>query len=97
MIEQRSTEHFRQSLALVPSARAHFGLGTSLAALRRRTEALEELQEALRRCPTMLGAIINLAGVQLALGHFEEAEQNCREALRLEPDSREAVMTPATS
>lgn len=57
-----SQEHFRQSLALVPSARAHFGLGTSLAALRRRREALEELQKALQICPTMLGAIINLAG-----------------------------------
>ena len=31
-------------------------------------------------------------GVQLGLSLFAEAEQNCREALRLEPDSREAVM-----
>ena len=33
-------------------------------------------------------------GVQLGLGRFDEAERNCREALRLEPESREAVMTP---
>ena len=56
-------EHFGQSLALLPSARAHFGRGTCLAALRRREEALEELSEAVAMCPTMVGAIINLAGL----------------------------------
>eukprot|EP00435_Cladocopium_sp_Y103_P012485 s3282_g3.t1 len=94
--EERSQklEHFGHSLALLPSARAHFGRGTCLAALRRRSEAQEELQKAVAMCPKMTGAIINLAGVQLGLGRFDEAERNCREALRLEPESREAVMTP---
>lgn len=93
----RAEEHFGQSLALLPSARAHFGRGTCLAALRRREEALEELSEAVAMCPTMVGAIINLAGVQLGLGRFDEAERNCREALRLEPESREAVMNLANA
>ena len=93
----RAEEHYANSLSLMPSARAHFGRGTCLAALRRRLEAMAELEKAKELCPKMVGAIINLAGVQLALSLFAEAEQNCREALRLEPDSREAVMNLANA
>lgn len=57
-----ATEHFRSSLELLPSARAHFGLGTCLGALRLRREAAEELRRAVQLCPSMVGAIINLAG-----------------------------------
>ncbi|CAK9076414.1 UDP-N-acetylglucosamine--peptide N-acetylglucosaminyltransferase 110 kDa subunit (O-GlcNAc transferase subunit p110) (O-linked N-acetylglucosamine transferase 110 kDa subunit) (OGT) [Durusdinium trenchii] len=94
---ERATEHFRSSLELLPSARAHFGLGTCLGALRLRREAAEELRRAVQLCPSMVGAIINLAGVQLGLGDFAEAERLCREALRLEPDSREATMNLANA
>lgn len=55
----------------MPSARAHFGRGTCLAALRRRLEAMAELEKAKELCPKMLGAIINLAGRQdLGLGNI---------------------------
>lgn len=47
----------------MPSARAHFGRGTCLAALRRRLEAMAELEKAKELCPKMLGAFINLAGL----------------------------------
>ena len=68
-------EHFGQSLALLASARAHFGRGTCLAALRRREEALEELSEAVAMCPTMVGAIINLAGL---VGRGEGLPSQCQ-------------------
>ncbi|CAJ1388214.1 unnamed protein product [Effrenium voratum] len=93
----RAEEHFRSSLELVPSARAHFGRGTCLAALRRRAEAAEELEAAVRLCPKMVGALINLAGVYLGLGDFQKAEKLCRDALALEPGSREAVMNLANA
>lgn len=84
--------HFESSLALKPSARAHFGRGTCLATLRRREEAVEALEEALAISPDLAGVHVNLAGVHLALRHFAEAEDHCRKALAIEPGAREAVM-----
>lgn len=93
----RAVEHFTLSLAFFPSARAHFGKGTCLAALRKPQEAVEEFEEALRLQPTMVGACVNLAGVFLSLHRFEEAAQYCHRALKLEPQSREAVMNMANA
>lgn len=62
---QTFQEHYANSLSLMPSARAHFGRGTCLAALRRRLEAMAELEKAKELCPKMVGAIINLAGLGL--------------------------------
>ena len=62
---QTFQEHYANSLSLIPSARAHFGRGTCLAALRRRLEAMAELEKAKELCPKMVGAIINLAGLGL--------------------------------
>lgn len=53
---------------LAPSAQAHFGRGTCLAALRRRKEAVQELEAAVALCPKMVGALINLAGVAFSGG-----------------------------
>ena len=64
-------EHFGLSLALLPSARAHFGRGSCLAALRRRPEAAEELAKAVAMCPQMVGAIINLAGGDGGMGGWD--------------------------
>ncbi|CAE8625716.1 unnamed protein product [Polarella glacialis] len=94
---ERAAEHFASSLALFPSARAHFGRGTCLASVRRRLEAAQELESALRLCPKMVAAHVNLAGVQLALGRYDEAEIHCRRALELEPGSREALMNLANT
>eukprot|EP00927_Polykrikos_kofoidii_P059684 TRINITY_DN54827_c0_g1_i1.p1 TRINITY_DN54827_c0_g1~~TRINITY_DN54827_c0_g1_i1.p1 ORF type:complete len:653 (+),score=140.23 TRINITY_DN54827_c0_g1_i1:228-2186(+) len=93
----KAAEHFRSSLAQFPNPRAHFGLGTCLACLRRRQEAIESFREALRISPGMVGAHVNLAGTLLALRRFDEAETHCRHALRLEPHSREAVMNLANA
>lgn len=46
----------------------------------------------LRRRPDGARTAPGRRGVQLGLGDFAEAERLCREALRLEPDSREAVV-----
>ena len=94
---ERAAEHFAASLAIVPSGQAFFGQGVALAKLRRRQEAAEAFQSALSRCPRMAGAWINLAGVELALGRCESAESHCRQALELEPGSREAVMNLANA
>ena len=45
-LPQTFQEHYANSLSLMPSARAHFGRGTCLAALRRRLEAMAELEKA---------------------------------------------------
>lgn len=94
---QRAAEHYESSLALFPSARAHFGRGTCLASLRRRQDAVQAFEEALRLKPSMVGAHVNLAGVLVALRRFAEAEAQCRQALELEPGSREAVMNLANA
>ena len=55
-------------------------------------EAEEDWKMAARMTPdhnlrTKIPTLVNLAGVQLGLGKFKEAEQSARQALRLDPDS----------
>jgi len=90
-------EHFSKSIGFVPNARAYFGRGTCLAALRRREEAEEALREALSLAPTMVGAYVNLAGMRLAKREYEEAAALCRRALEFEPGGREATMNLANA
>ena len=68
-----------------------FPTGNSLASLRQRQEAVQAFEEALHLVPEMTGAHINIAGVLLALGRYEAAEQHCQAALTLEPQAREAA------
>lgn len=91
----KAAEHYALSIAQRPSARAYFGLGTCLAALRRREEAMEAFNNALTLSPHMVGAHVNLAGVLLGMKRFDESVARCRRALELEPGSREAVMNLA--
>lgn len=89
--------HFDKSLAQRPSSRAHFGRGTSLASLRRRPEAVEALEEALKINPRYTSAHVNIAGVFLALRRDADAECHCRLALGVDPCCREATMNLANA
>ncbi|CAK0865317.1 unnamed protein product [Prorocentrum cordatum] len=93
----RAVEHFTKSSEFHPNARAYFGLGTCLAALRRRQEAADALARAVELSPKMVAARVNLAGVLISLQRFEEGAAHCRVALQREPHGREAVMNLANA
>jgi len=82
-------------LDLHRSARALLGRGTSLAALRKRAEAVVDLEEAVQLAPDKAHPRVNLAGVLQTIGRDAEGEVHCRQALKLKPDSREALMNLA--
>jgi len=79
--------HFTRSLALAPSAQAHYNLGTAHAMARRLAEAESAFRAALRIDPAYANAHNNLGNVLLALGRNDEAIQEFREVVRLQPDS----------
>jgi len=79
--------HFTRSLALKPSAQAHYNLGTAYAMARRLAEAESAFRAALRIDSAYANAHNNLGNVLLALGRNEEAVQEFREVVRLQPGS----------
>mmetsp|Transcript_53773 Transcript_53773/g.114791 ORF Transcript_53773/g.114791 Transcript_53773/m.114791 type:complete len:497 (+) Transcript_53773:190-1680(+) len=89
---ERALEHFYKAIQIRPSGNAYFGLGTSLAALRRRTEAQQALEKAIKIAPYMSAGYVNLASVQMSMGDFKDAVDSCNKALQIEPAMREAVM-----
>src|SRR5262249_32322866 len=82
--------HFTRSLALTPSAQAHYNLGTAYAMAHRLAEAESSFRDALSLDPAYAKAHNNLGNVLLALGRNEQAIQEFREAVRLQPDSEAA-------
>jgi tetratricopeptide (TPR) repeat protein len=64
-------------------------LGIAWAQLGRRDEALESLQEAVRRSPLVAGIHQNFALVLAGAGDFEHARMEADEALRLEPNNQQ--------
>ncbi len=79
--------HFTRSLALKPSAQAHYNLGTAHAMARRLVDAEAAFRAALRLDAGYANAHNNLGNVLLALGKNEEAVQEFREVVRLQPGS----------
>jgi Flp pilus assembly protein TadD/cytochrome c553 len=82
--------HFTRSLALAPSAQAHYNLGTAYAMARRLPDAESAFRAALRIDPAYANAHNNLGNVLLASGKNEEAVREFREVVRLQPDSEAA-------
>ena len=82
--------HFEAALRIKPNdAEAHSTYGTSLADRGKKDEALGQLREAVRLQPDP-ATRLQLAGVLNATGQIKEAAEQCREVLKVKPDSIEA-------
>jgi tetratricopeptide (TPR) repeat protein len=85
---------YRRALELHPEGKemavAHSGLGAALAAQHRTTEALPELQLAVRLRPESAEQHYNLGTALAELGRNQEAEPEFAAAVRLEPNDAEA-------
>jgi tetratricopeptide (TPR) repeat protein len=81
-----AAEHFRQVLRLFANdARAHFGLGLSLASLGKNEDAYPELVQANRLSPGNPEILMALAQMETSLGKLELARQRLAKAERLQP------------
>jgi Flp pilus assembly protein TadD len=85
---------YRRALELQPEGKemvvAHSGLGAALAAQHRTTEALPELQLAVRLRPESAEGHYNLGTALAELGRTSEATSELTVAVRLQPDDAEA-------
>jgi protein O-mannosyl-transferase len=82
--------HFEAALRIKPNdAETRATYGSSLADRGRRDEALAHLREAIRLQPDPVTRL-QLAGVLNASGKIREAAEQCREVLKVKPDSIEA-------
>jgi tetratricopeptide (TPR) repeat protein len=86
----RAIAHFRSSLALKPSAQAHYNLGTAQTMAHRLDDAEASFRAALRIDPSYANAHNNLGNVLLALGRNGEAVEEFREVVRLQPANEAA-------
>ena len=85
---------YRRALELHPEGKqmvvAHSGLGAALAAQHRTTEALPELQLAVRLKPESADGHYNLGTALAELGRNREAASELAAAVRLQPEDAEA-------
>jgi tetratricopeptide (TPR) repeat protein len=85
---------YRRALELQPEGKqmavAHSGLGAALAAQHRTTEALPELQLAVRLKPESADGHYNLGTALAELGRNQEAASELAAAVRLQPGDAEA-------
>ena len=82
--------HFEAALRIKPNdAETRSTYGSSLADRGRKDEALPHLREAIRLKPDP-ATRLQLAGVLNASGQIKEAAEQCREVLKVKPDSIEA-------
>jgi tetratricopeptide (TPR) repeat protein len=87
--------YFQEALKLQPNyADAHWRYGMLLAYTGNRKEALDHLRKAIRLHPTVQ-EYLDLASVLRAMGQSDAAVTQCREALRLQPDSPLALINLA--
>jgi len=68
------------------------GLGRALQQVGRVPEAMELLQVAVARMPTVVQLRVSLARAALVTGAFEHALEQVRAALRMKPDSRDGQL-----
>ena len=86
-----AASHFRRSLALNPSAKAHYNLGTALTLARRLDEAASEYQQAIALEPSYANAHNNLGNVRLAQGRPADAIAEFSSVVKLQPKSADAL------
>jgi tetratricopeptide (TPR) repeat protein len=75
------------------NARAHYNLSIELTAAGRATEAVAQLEEALRLQPDYPEAHLNLGNALGAMGRRSEARGHYEAALRAQPDYAEALVS----
>ncbi len=89
----QAESYYRRALARDPqSAMAHRGLGATLLALGRGTEAVEELATSLRLAPRSLESQLLLGRAKLAVGDVDGALAAFRSGRELEPRRARALL-----
>ena len=87
----RATEEYLAALMAHPDSwDAHYNLGNYYLGQKKPTEALAEYNEAVKREPQALLALVNAAMAHAQLGESAQAEQKLNEALKITPDSAAA-------
>jgi tetratricopeptide (TPR) repeat protein len=88
---QGSAEHLEKALEIYPNlAVAHNALGARYAELKEHEKAIAEFEKAVALNPRYHLAMNNMAVEMCVLHHFSDAEPVARQALVLEPDSKDS-------
>ena len=87
----KATEEYLASLMARPDSwDAHYNLGNYYLGQNRPKEALAEYDEAVKREPQAILALVNAAMAHARLGETAKAEEKLNEALKITPDSAAA-------
>jgi putative inorganic carbon (HCO3(-)) transporter len=82
---QEAEPQMKRAIMLEPTQPAHrAALGQLYGANGRYAEALNLLEEAISLHPNYTAAYMEIAGIQLNTGHFEEARRACERVIRME-------------
>jgi tetratricopeptide (TPR) repeat protein len=89
-LEKATDEYLASLMARPDSWDAHYNLGNYYLGQNRPKEALAEYDEAIKREPQALLALVNAAMAYARLGETAKAEERLNEALKIAPDSAAA-------
>jgi tetratricopeptide (TPR) repeat protein len=84
---ERAAAHYRESIALLPTAAAHGALGALLVELGHAAEAEAQLRQALRLAPDLTEARHVLCNLLFGRGKLLEAAECYQELLRIDPEN----------
>jgi tetratricopeptide (TPR) repeat protein len=86
-----AVDHFRKSLAMKPSAAAHYNLATALTMAGSLDEAVGSYEKALELRPDYALAHNNLGALLFQRAQLDAAGVHLREAVRLDPTNADAL------
>ena len=89
-LDKATDEYLTALVARPDSWDAHYNLGNYYLGQKRPKEALVEYDEAIKREPQALLALVNAAMAYARLGETAKAEERLNEALKIAPDSAAA-------